>query len=372
MAGTQNQTTHPLQEYNDLLEKFKGWIVPLGLTLGFTYEHISHDTGFSGAQIQLNKEWSSDTSIFSKASPMISIMGNFHEPLTRYKFAAIATSILIHQHLTQDTRFNHMTDIDEIDHTLFGPIIWWANNISKLPIIGRSKYTGAEFKKFEILHAAAEDKRTVEPTLLTDFPNEDWKQDLNDPSTIGVPEAFKSPNADTWRNVSLQEDLEHFKDVVGSSFNPKIWGHVFQKQLYLACGISGLDTITLPMQHTPVGYLHRNPETNRLELVHGGQLSFAKVYSTGLVGLGLYLMNLSGKFTEVNFDHIDILHSFADVEEIQNSRELSYKHIILGHAIYWAMQFTSNSIFKDFLPRSLTAIWLRYHRNHNHRQWWEN
>ena len=165
MVGTQNQTTHPLQEYNDLLEKFKGWIVPLGLTLGFGNRHVSHETGFNGGQIELDQEWSSDTSIFSKTSPMISIMGNFHEPLTRYKFAAIATSILIHQKLTQDTRFDHMTDIDEINHALFGPIIWWANNISKLPIIGRSKYTGAEFKKFEILHAAAEDKRAVEPIL---------------------------------------------------------------------------------------------------------------------------------------------------------------------------------------------------------------
>ena len=107
MVETQNQTTHPLQEYNDLLEKFKGWIVPLGLPLGFTYEHISHDTGFSGAQIQLNKEWSSDTSIFSKASPIISIMGNFHEPLTRYKFAAIATSLLIHQQITDEIQVNH-------------------------------------------------------------------------------------------------------------------------------------------------------------------------------------------------------------------------------------------------------------------------
>ena len=238
MASTHNFTslTHPLEQYDELLEKFEGWIVPLGLTLGFAYEHVSRDTGFNGASIQLNKRYSSDQSTIDKSVPLISILGNFHEPLSRYKFAAIATSIMIHQKLTQDTRFNHMADLKEINHDLFGSIIWWANNISRLPITGRSQHTASEFKKFKIQLAAADQPRNVLPQLLTDFPNEDWIQDLNDPSNIGVPKAFKSPRAATWKNIALEEDLDQYIDITNQTYNPRIWGQIFQKQLYLARG----------------------------------------------------------------------------------------------------------------------------------------
>lgn len=362
MVLTHNFTslTHPLEQYDDLLKKFEGYIVPLGLTLGFAYEHVSRDTGFNGASIQVNKRYESDQSTIDKSVPLISILGNFHEPLTRYKFAAIATSIMIHQKLTQDTRFDHMADIEEIDHDLLGPIMWWANNISKTDIIGRSNYTKGEYGKFKIKLAASDNPSQVLPQLLTDFPNEDWIQDLNDPSNIGVPYSFKGKYPQSVIKMTSE------------CYNPRIWKQIFQKQLYLACGVSGLDVITLPMQHKAVGFLHRDQETSRLRLVHGGQVSFAKAYSIGLVGLGLYVMSLSGKFNDVNFDHVDILHTFSEEEELGNNRELSYKHLILGHAIFWAMQFTGNSMFRDFLPRSLTAIWLRYHRNHNHLEWWED
>ena len=361
------QLTHPLEQYDFLLEKFEGWIVPLGLTLGFGYEHVAQDTDFNGASIKLNMRYGSAD---LATSPLISILGNFHQPLTRYKFAAIATSLLIHQQITDEIRFDNLTDIQEADKTLFGAMIWWANNISKLPITGRSKFTSSEFENFKIKLASAKDPQDVLPKLQEDFPNPTWRADLLTNQNIGVPKAFKAPRASTWTNVTLTEDINNYIKVTNETYNPRIWGEIFKKQFFLAAGVAGLNCTTLPIQHKPVGYLFNNG--NQIELLHGGDLNFERVYAVGLVGLGAYLMYKSGKFETMDLSFFPILQDHDAVKSIDASPGLNHHNVLLGHAIHWAQEYTNGEV-NQFLPRSLTAIYRRFYRNeHDKIKLWEN